>query len=77
MGKTATEKDVLYGLEYLNQQLCRWPTAKPGSKPAWSLEPGGMKVPVNVADKIALSPYVVTVPTSRYGEARYAWKQSA
>ena len=79
MSKVATQKDVLYGLEYLGQELCRWPN--PGGKtPAWSLEPGGrngVKVPPHVADKVRELPNVVASGESNHGEVRYVWQRTA
>lgn len=72
----ATLKDVLYGLEFLGQELCRWPN--PGGRtPAWSLEPGGrngVKVPHHVADKARENASVVAAPASNFGESRYIWR---
>lgn len=74
MSKIATLKDVLYGLEYGNQELCRWPSTK---SPSWSLEPSGVKVPHHVADKVREAPEVVRAPSTRFGEDRYVWQRRA
>ncbi|MDB6035985.1 MAG: hypothetical protein JWM16_6323 [Verrucomicrobiales bacterium] len=73
MSRAATLKDVLYGLEFDGQQLCRWP----GGGKAWSLEPSGAKVLPHVADKALASGFVVNAPTSKFGESRYQWQGRA
>ncbi len=71
--KTATLKDVLYGLEYAGARLCRQPTAKPGARTVWLLEPGGVRVPASVAD-VARTSRGITVRDSRPdGYAVYSW----
>jgi hypothetical protein len=74
MAKSATLKDVLYGLEYGKQQLCRWPSHEPA---AWSLEPGGVKVPADIANKALMSGAIVRVAAQRFGEDRYEWQRAA
>jgi hypothetical protein len=74
MGKALTLKDVLYGLEFDRQQLCRWPTQ--AKAPAWSLEPSGAKVAASVADKICMMGITSRVPDTKYGESRFVWKDA-
>lgn len=76
MAKSATVKDVLYALEFAGAQLCRRPSPG-GHKAAWSLEPGGVKVPAGVADQARLSPSVAAIESNRYGEVRYVWRSAA
>lgn len=74
MSKAATLKDVLYGLEFAGAQLCRWPTSGPLNKSAWSLEPGGVKVPGHVADKARECGHIVASALSKHGESRFVWE---
>lgn len=76
MAKAATLKDVLYGLEFGRQQLCRWPNPS-GKGAAWSLEPGGIKVPPDIANKALMSGEVAKLVEQRFGETRYGWKAAA
>jgi hypothetical protein len=73
MAKTATVKDVLYALQYGGAQLVRHRQANPTKPAAWSLEPGGVKVPARVADEGRRSLRVVASSESRHGETRYQW----
>lgn len=77
MAKSATLKDVLYALEFAGARLCRWPTAKPNSTAAWSLEPGGVKVPSHVADQARGSGNLVKSGSSRFGEDIFVWAHAA
>ena len=76
MAKAATVKDVLYALEFLGAELCMWPSPG-GHRNAWSLEPGGVKVPPHVADEARAQGGVVGLPGSKHGEARYGWSEAA
>lgn len=76
MANAATVKDVLYAMEYMHQELCRWPQYGAG-RAAWSLEPSGQKVAQHVAYQARLSPCICGSPVSRRGEARYMWKAAA
>jgi hypothetical protein len=76
MAKAATVKDVLYALEYMGARLCMRPATSAGRPASWVIEPGGIKVPVAVADEAKASAPLVAVG-GRDGEAVYAWGRSA
>lgn len=73
MRKTATLKDVLYALEFGQQVLTRIS----GPSPSWTLQPIGTAVPAQIADKAREHPSVMTMPSTRPGESRYAWQRMA
>lgn len=76
MGKPVTVKDVLYGLEYMGQELVRAPASKPGAAASWSLQPSGAKVADAVATAARNNSSIVPAP-SHPGESRYRWQGRA
>lgn len=77
MSKAATLKDVLYALEYGGGRLCRWPTMRSGFKQAWSIEPGGLKVPSGIADQARAVSGVVRFESRPDGYDEYRWRAAA
>ena len=77
MAKPATLKDVLYALEFTGARLCRWPSHKTGAKAAWSLEPGGTKVPGHIADQARASGPVASLENRPDGYEAFVWRRAA
>ncbi len=76
MAKTATLKDVLYALEFMGAELCRWPASNPASEPTWKIEPSGLKVPARIAEE-ARKHNIVRVDGTGFWIERYRWRAVA
>lgn len=76
MAKSATVKDVLYALEFLNGRLIMRPATTAGGAVSWVVEPGSIRVPHGIADQVKTHSTVVGLP-GRIGEAVYVWRIAA
>lgn len=73
MPKDLTVKDVLYALQYLNDQMIRTPIRD--GKAVWTMKIGGQTVKQSVADGVCASGAVTSFEDR--GRAVVRWKQAA
>lgn len=67
MAKAATIKDVLYALEFLGEQLVRYPPEPPKRNTTWLLPKSKVNVPQDVVDKIRQNSNLVAIDDFRFG----------
>lgn len=73
MPKDLTVKDVLYALQYLNDQMIRTPIRD--GKAVWAMKVGGQTVKPSIAQEVCASGAVSCIEDR--GRAIVMWKQAA